>query len=135
MHAGDGSRQHTLTIYYNVDGCLGALDGTYIDVRVPEHEKGRYRTRKDHCAVNVLGVCNPNLQFIYILIGWEGSAADSRVLRDAIHRLNGLRVPSGSYYLPDNGYTNAKGFLIPYIGVRYHLREWDRGAGEPKNRG
>ncbi|KAL0463208.1 UNVERIFIED_CONTAM: hypothetical protein Slati_0208400 [Sesamum latifolium] len=26
---------------------------------------------------------------------WEGSAADSRVLRDAIHRPNGLRVPSG----------------------------------------
>ncbi|KAL0420417.1 UNVERIFIED_CONTAM: hypothetical protein Slati_3064600 [Sesamum latifolium] len=27
-------------------GCLGALDGTFVDVRVLEHEKGRYRTRK-----------------------------------------------------------------------------------------
>ncbi|KAL0396292.1 UNVERIFIED_CONTAM: hypothetical protein Scaly_0077600 [Sesamum calycinum] len=76
-------------------GCLGALDGTFIDVRVPEQDKGRYRTRKGHIAVNVLGVCNPNMQFIYVLSSWEGSAADSRVLRDAIHRPHGLRVPSG----------------------------------------
>ncbi|KAL0405795.1 UNVERIFIED_CONTAM: hypothetical protein Slati_3893400 [Sesamum latifolium] len=92
-------------------GCLGALDGTFIDVRVAEHEKGRYRTRKGRVAVNVLGVCNPNMQFIYVLSGWEGSATDSRMLRDAIHRDGGLRVPNGNYYLCDNGYANAEGFL------------------------
>ncbi|KAL0458409.1 UNVERIFIED_CONTAM: hypothetical protein Slati_0468100 [Sesamum latifolium] len=54
-------------------GCLGALDGTFINVRVPEHEKGRYRTRKGDIAVNVLGVCNPNMQFIFVLSGWEGT--------------------------------------------------------------
>ncbi|KAL0320487.1 UNVERIFIED_CONTAM: hypothetical protein Sradi_5310200 [Sesamum radiatum] len=75
-------------------GCLGALDGTYIDVRVPEEDKGRYRTRKGHISVNVLGVCNMNMQFIYVLTGWEGSAADSRVLRDAVTRPHGLRVPT-----------------------------------------
>ncbi|KAL0449480.1 UNVERIFIED_CONTAM: hypothetical protein Slati_1504400 [Sesamum latifolium] len=77
-------------------GCLGALDGTFVDVRVPEHEKGCYRTRKSDIAVNVLGVCNPNMQFIFVLSGWEGSATDSRVLRDAINRPNGLRVPTGT---------------------------------------
>ncbi|KAL0295556.1 UNVERIFIED_CONTAM: hypothetical protein Sangu_2507300 [Sesamum angustifolium] len=112
-------------------GCLGALDGTFIDVRVPLHEKGRYRTRKGQVAVNVLGVCNPNMQFIYVLSDWEGSAADSHVLHDAIHRDGGLRVPSGNYYLCDNGYANAEGFLTPYRGVRYHLRNWDRGTGGP----
>ncbi|KAL0385468.1 UNVERIFIED_CONTAM: hypothetical protein Sradi_2941100 [Sesamum radiatum] len=115
-------------------GCLGALDGTFIDVRVPEHEKRRYRTRKGDIAVNVLGVCNPNMQFIFVLSGWEGSAADSRVLRDAINRPHGLCVPTGNYYLCDNGYANAEGFLTPYRGVRYHLKEWDRGAGGPQNK-
>ncbi|KAL0429056.1 UNVERIFIED_CONTAM: hypothetical protein Sradi_0531600 [Sesamum radiatum] len=114
-------------------GCLGAFDGIFIDVRVGNEAKGRYRTRKGHVSVNVLGVCNPNMQFIYVLSGWEGSAADSRVLRDALNRRNGLRVPTGNYYLCDNGYSNAEGFLTPYRGVRYHLREWDRGAGGPQN--
>ncbi|KAL0337697.1 UNVERIFIED_CONTAM: hypothetical protein Scaly_2044800 [Sesamum calycinum] len=55
----------------------------------------------------------------------EGSAADSCVLRDVIHRCNDLQVPSGNYYLCDNNYANAKGFLTPYSGVHYHLHEWN----------
>lgn len=38
--------------------CLGALDGTHIDT-------------------HVLGVCAPDMQFIYVLPGWEGSAYES----------------------------------------------------------
>lgn len=33
------------------------------------------------------------MQFIYVLPGWEGSAADGRVLRDALLRPHGLKVP------------------------------------------
>ncbi|KAL0435116.1 UNVERIFIED_CONTAM: hypothetical protein Sradi_0219500 [Sesamum radiatum] len=62
-----------------------------------------------------------------------GSAADSRILRDVVHREGGLRVPAENYYLCDNGYANAEGFLTPYKGVHYHLREWDRGSGGPQN--
>ncbi|KAL0308813.1 UNVERIFIED_CONTAM: hypothetical protein Sradi_5823600 [Sesamum radiatum] len=64
------------------------------------------------------------MQFIYVLPGWEGSAADSRVLRDAIGRRNGFVVPRGSYYLVDAGYTNGDGFLAPFRGQRYHLNDW-----------
>ncbi|KAL0287861.1 UNVERIFIED_CONTAM: hypothetical protein Scaly_2752500 [Sesamum calycinum] len=72
------------------------------------------------------------------LSNWEGSAANSRVLCDTIHRDAGLCVPTdilntGNYYLCDNRYANADGFLTPSRGVRYHLREWDRGAGDPRN--
>ncbi|XP_060672798.1 protein ALP1-like [Ziziphus jujuba] len=108
--------------------CLGALDGTYIKVKVPEINKPRYRTRKGEIATNVLGVCNPNMEFIFVLPGWEGSASDSRVLRDAISRPNGLKVPTGCYYLVDAGYTNGEGFLAPYRGTRYHLSEWRDGC-------
>ncbi|KAK4394166.1 hypothetical protein Sango_1887400 [Sesamum angolense] len=101
---------------------------------VPLHEKGRYRTRKGQIAVNVLSVCNPNMQFIYALSSWEESAANSHVLCDAIHRDDGLHVPSSNYYLCENGYENAEGFLMPYRGVRYHLRKWDHGTGGPQNK-
>ncbi|XP_073280560.1 uncharacterized protein [Primulina huaijiensis] len=92
-------------------GCVGALDGTYINVNVLILEKGKYRTRKRTIAVNVLGVCNRDMNFIYALCGWEGSAADARVLRDALSRHDGLKVERGCYYLCDNGYANVKGFL------------------------
>ncbi|KAG6503826.1 hypothetical protein ZIOFF_036150 [Zingiber officinale] len=74
-------------------GCLGALDGTYVSVHVPSLEKGKYITRKGTIAVNVLGVCDKDMNFIYALTGWEGSAADARVLRDAWTRDDTLKVP------------------------------------------
>lgn len=76
-------------------GCLGALDGTYINVRVPTIYKAKYRSRKGEIATNVLGVYAPNMQFIYVLPGWEGSSADDRILQDAIRRPNGIKVSRG----------------------------------------
>ena len=38
---------------------------------------------------------------------------------------------TGFYYLVDAGYTNGEGFLAPYRGQRYHLKEWD--GHEPVN--
>ncbi|KAL0375619.1 UNVERIFIED_CONTAM: hypothetical protein Scaly_0679500 [Sesamum calycinum] len=100
-------------------GCLGALDGTFVDVRVPKHEKDRYHTRKGKVSVNILGVCNPKLQFIYVLCGWEGSAADNRVFQDSIHTPGGLGVLAGNYYLCNN--ANMEGFLTPYRDIWYHI--------------
>ncbi|XP_061368921.1 protein ALP1-like [Gastrolobium bilobum] len=77
--------------------CLGDLDGTHIKVNPLQADKARYCSRKGEIATNVLGVCSQDCQFIYVLPGWEGSAADSKVLRDAISRGNGLRVPKGNY--------------------------------------
>ncbi|CAL5444433.1 unnamed protein product [Camellia sinensis] len=112
--------------------CFGALDGTYVRVLAPAVDKARYRSRNGEIVTNVLGVCSHDMQFIYVLPGWEGSTSDSRVLRDAISRPNGLRVPTGSYYLVDAGYTNGEGFLAPYRGQRYHLSTWREG-GAPTN--
>jgi hypothetical protein len=61
------------------DDCLGALDGTHIDVFVPLVDHGRYRNRKQQITTNVLRVCDQHIRFVYVLAGWEGSASDSRV--------------------------------------------------------
>ncbi|KAI8552237.1 hypothetical protein RHMOL_Rhmol06G0251000 [Rhododendron molle] len=71
------------------------LDGTFVPVLPPTELKARFRSRKGDYATNVLGVCSRNLQFIYALSGWEGSATDSRVLRNALVRPNGLKIPQG----------------------------------------
>lgn len=64
-------------------------------MNVPEMDKPRYRTRKGEIATNVLGVCSQDEKFIYVLPGWEGFATDSRVLRDALSKTNGLVVNDG----------------------------------------
>ncbi|KAL6188639.1 hypothetical protein ACLB2K_040030 [Fragaria x ananassa] len=101
--------------------CLGALDGTYIRVCVSAINKPRYRIRKGEVAINVLAVCSRYMQFIFVLLGLEELASDSRVLHDAVIRPNKLRVPTGYYYLVDGGYTNGERFLAPYRGTRREM--------------
>ncbi|XP_025983340.2 protein ALP1-like [Glycine max] len=110
---------------------IGALDGMHIPVTVSAEDRPRYRNKKGDISTNVLGVCGPDLRFIYVLPGWEGLAGDSRVLRDALRRQNCLHIPNGKYFLVDVGYTNGPGFLAPYRGTRYHLNEWIRNT--PQN--
>ena len=64
-------------------------------MRVSTADAPRYRSRKGQIATNTLAVCDRFLRFVYILPGWEGSVADSRVLRDAVTRPNGLKVRRG----------------------------------------
>jgi hypothetical protein len=102
--------------------CIGALDGTHINMHVALHEQPRYRNRKGMLSQNVLAVCNFDLSFVYLLPGWEGSAHDGRVLSDA-QSYHGFITPKGKYYLGDAGYGNSEFVMAPYRGVRYHLKE------------
>ncbi|KAK2641760.1 hypothetical protein Ddye_023523 [Dipteronia dyeriana] len=67
------------------------------------------------------------MMFTFVYTSWEGTANDSRVFLDAIGRQeNGLTHPNeGYYYVVDSGYINMLGFLTPYRGERYHLRDYE----------
>ena len=77
-------------------GLFGVLDGTYIKVNVESTDRPKYRSSKNEIATNVLGVCTPKMQFVYVLPRWEGFATNGRVLRDAISRRNGLKILQGN---------------------------------------
>ncbi|KAK2402996.1 hypothetical protein QL285_052472 [Trifolium repens] len=99
-------------------------DGTHIRVKVPRAEAPRFRGRKDYPTQNVLAACNFDMKFTYVLPGWEGTASDSRILKDALSREDSLKIPEGKYYLGDAGFMLKRGVLTPYRGVRYHLKEY-----------
>ena len=74
-----------------------------------------------------------DMNFLYVLPGWEGSAHDSRVLKDALEK--GFAAPPGRYYLADAGYAASNGLLLtPFKKVRYHLKEWGLVGQKPKNK-
>ena len=47
--------------------CLGALDGTHVEMHVPTALQPRYRNRKGTISQNILAVCDFNMKFVYIL--------------------------------------------------------------------
>ncbi|KAL4356269.1 hypothetical protein AHAS_Ahas09G0069800 [Arachis hypogaea] len=95
--------------------CLGVLDGTHIKINVLEADKPRYRNRKCDITTNVLGVVAPDMQFIYVLAGWEGSAADSRALRDALFR-NGFSVSQAQEFF-NMKHSQARNVIERAFGV------------------
>ncbi|KAL0306146.1 UNVERIFIED_CONTAM: hypothetical protein Sradi_6031900 [Sesamum radiatum] len=105
------------------------MDGTLVPAWVPRVDQHRYRSRKGRLAQNVLAICDFEMNFTYVYAGWEGSAADARVLDNAVSQDPNFPFPPiGKYYLVDAGFANYQCFLAPYRGTRYHLPEW-RGQG------
>ncbi|XP_061358176.1 zinc finger BED domain-containing protein RICESLEEPER 2-like [Gastrolobium bilobum] len=72
---------------------VGSIDVTHIPAMMKGHDVSTYHNRHGKISQNVLAACNFDLEFMYVLSGWEGSAHDSRLLTDALTRRNRLEVP------------------------------------------
>nr|XP_043609784.1 putative nuclease HARBI1 [Erigeron canadensis] len=111
--------------------CIGAIDGTHVRVRVSNKDAPRFRGRKGYPTINALVACTFDLKFTYVLSGWEGTASDSRIIKDALSRDDKLVIPDGKFYLVDGGLPHRSTLIAPYRGVRYHLKEYSSRA--PQN--
>lgn len=80
----------------------------------------------------MLAACDFDMQFSYILAGWEGSTHDTTVLRDAQYN-RGFKTPLKRYWLGDAGYSNSETILVLYRGTRYHLKEQRLAGKKPEN--
>ena len=110
--------------YPYFEDVVGALDGTHITCSPSAAEREGARNRKGFLSQNCLVACLFDLRFLYVLSGWEGSAADATVYNAA--RNVDFQIPQGKIYLADAGYPSCDELLVPYRGVRYHLAEWQR---------
>ncbi|XP_042467192.1 uncharacterized protein LOC122050348 [Zingiber officinale] len=115
--------------------CLGAIDGTHVSAWAPTSIQTSFRGRKVIVTQNVMLVCDFDMLFTFVYTGWEGTTNDSRVFIDALTRHeNHFPKPCGDqFYLVDSGYPNMPGFLAPYRGQRYHLRDYRR-QGRPRGK-
>ncbi|XP_052622257.1 uncharacterized protein LOC128127641 [Lactuca sativa] len=88
--------QESTRFYPFFKDCIGAIDGTHVRVHVPNRDAPRYRGRKGYPTINVLAACTFDLKFTYVLTGWEGTASDSRIIKNAFTRNDKLLIPSGN---------------------------------------
>jgi hypothetical protein len=79
-----------------------------------------FRGRKSYATQNVMAAVDFDLRFTYVLAGWEGTAHDANVLRDALERVDGLRVPQGNSFTYLLVNDNVYGIMtIIYIYIYY----------------
>lgn len=71
-----------------VQTCVGAIDGTYVSAWCKVEHRDHFRSRHGDLSQTVLAVCDHDMWFVYVWVGWEGSAYDSRMLQSILQDLN-----------------------------------------------
>ncbi|XP_020597493.1 uncharacterized protein LOC110037237 [Phalaenopsis equestris] len=116
--------------------CIGAIDGTHVDARIPNSDKVAFIGRCGSTTQNVMAVCDFNMCFTFVMAGWEGSAHDSRIFKSATRdpKSNFPHPPAGKYYLVDAGYPMQRGYLKPFPDTRYHIPDFARASNVTRGR-
>jgi hypothetical protein len=136
-------------------GAIGAIDGSHVQVVVPNDEVVNHTCRHGYTSQNILAICDFDMRFTFAVAGWPGSAHDTRILNHALSNFDSFPVPpkgtnmrkfssvhntfymqlifffTDKYYLVDSGYPNKIGYLAPFKGSTYHLPEFHHRRGRP----
>ncbi|TVU18893.1 hypothetical protein EJB05_35011, partial [Eragrostis curvula] len=106
------------------DGCIGAIDGTQIEIVADKESKEDMRNRKGFPSFNVLAIVDHAMRFTFVGSGMSGACHDMYVLRECQTKPRFPKPPPGMYYAADSGYQLAPGYLTPYKNTRYHLQQF-----------
>ena len=68
---------------WNLPQCLGAIDGTHIPIKAPEHFHTDYFNRKCFHSIILQAVCDSECRFTDVFAGWPGRAHDARVFSES----------------------------------------------------
>lgn len=106
-----------LTLFLSSQDCIGVIDGMHIPAHVPAKDQSRFRNRKGILSQNVLAACTFDLQFIFIYPGWEGSVADSRILRAVLDDpdQNFPQIPEGLITPIISMSSNCYSYIVSYF--------------------
>jgi hypothetical protein len=65
-------------------GAIGAIDGSHIPCVVPTSEVVNHTGRHGYTSQNVMAICDFDLRFTFIVVGWPGSVHDTRILNHSL---------------------------------------------------
>jgi hypothetical protein len=122
----DEFRRLADTFYqYKYPNVVGAIDGTSINITVPDEHRIDYFTRKFTTAVNLTAVCDANKRYWSITVGYSGRCHDSHIFRCSSLGKDifiNKRIPQQYHILGDAAYGLHINVMSPYTGD--DLPEW-----------
>ncbi|XP_022836890.1 putative nuclease HARBI1, partial [Spodoptera litura] len=104
---------------YQMPGVIGCIDGTHVAILRPTEHEERYFNRKGYHSLNVMIICDMDLNILCVDPSHPGSTHDSTVWGD--HPLNEWMKEKYNeetmYFLGDSGYPLRKTVMTPYLNA------------------
>ncbi|XP_017970459.1 PREDICTED: uncharacterized protein LOC108660704 [Theobroma cacao] len=94
------------------------MNGSHVFSIPPANDQIRFIGRKGYPTHNVMLVCNVDMLFTFVIVGWPGTAHDTCIFSTVLEEIKNVFLHPPKV---DAGYPNMKGYLGPYKGERYHI--------------